>query len=70
MLSIGHDDLMLASKGPIRDRANFIYETKLDGYRALAFKGAGGVRFMSRNGKKMHAAAHGDCFRPAEQASQ
>ena len=55
MLSIGHDDLMLASKGPIRDRANFIYETKLDGYRSLAFKGAGCVRFMSRNGKNATA---------------
>jgi bifunctional non-homologous end joining protein LigD len=51
MLVLGPDDLMLASRGPIRDRADWIYETKLDGYRALARKDRGVVRFMSRNGK-------------------
>ena len=42
---------MLASNGPIKDRPDWVYEFKYDGYRALAIKEATGVRFMSRNGK-------------------
>jgi hypothetical protein len=42
---------MLVSNGPIRDRADWVYEVKLDSYPTMAFKDCGDVRLMSRNGK-------------------
>ncbi len=45
---------MLASEGSVQDiRPGFIYEVKLDGYRALAFVNKGSLRLVSRNGNDM-----------------
>ena len=53
-LAITHKELMLATaaREPF-DRAGWIYELKLDGFRCLAVKEADSVRMLSRRGNSL-----------------
>jgi len=43
--------MLLQQTGRLPEGAQWIYELKLDGYRAIAFKAAGGGHLRSRNDK-------------------
>jgi hypothetical protein len=49
VIHLGAGDLMLASNGPIRDRPDWLYEFKLDGYQGphlvIAFRNRDGDTF-------------------------
>jgi bifunctional non-homologous end joining protein LigD len=49
------DPMLLLRTDKLPERDGWLYELKLDGFRAMAFKTSGKVHFRSRNGKDFSA---------------
>ena len=49
------EPMLLVPAQSLPEGAGWLYELKLDGYRAVAFKTSGKVHFRSRNGKDFSA---------------
>jgi|SRR5579862_1134561 ATP-dependent DNA ligase len=49
------EPMLLRQMARLREGAQWLYELKLDGYRAIAFKSGGKVRLRSRNDKDFTA---------------